>query len=514
MAKIKYEETKADREHLRDTLRRRGHDSVDHIAQALRERWHHGHLRSYRLALELGQPQVCNQVNGLQGVEIGDPGYLDTSTLSKFERWPNGGRRPTAGYLVALAQVFGTSPCRLVAEVDWDKLPALDQLTLRTIDHAVPVTATGLVGNEGMMESIRPQAGNTLRTPSNWWLTPETIGPGIPTERLVTMTNDESARYADQSGNVGSAILDQLRGNVVELSARFTAGPRSLELFGSVRLLRDRVFSYLDGGQPIKQRRDLYFLAAVSCGMLAVASDDLGYPAAGMSQAQIAHAFAAEAGDPALVGWLYTVQSMNCYWNGRPGKAREYARRGAALRPGGTVGVWLPAMEARTSGALGDAETANAAVQRATEARYVVQPGTLDEFGGLLYYSQAKQHFYATDTFIGVGDQSAAITQATAAIRAYEDGPVEEFNHHDVALTHFSSAVANAQAGDLDAAAESARTAFQIGSEHRSSTVEKSARRLHRQLCTASVRTAPLAIETRDQIEEFLSVAQPRLELP
>lgn len=90
--------------------------------------------------------------------------------------------------------------------------------------------------------------------------------------------------------------------------------------------------------------------------MLANVSNDLGFPTAAMSQARAGHVFAQEAGDPALTAWLYAQQSTFCYWNGQPGKAREYARRGAALNPGGTVGVWLPAVEARASGELGDVE--------------------------------------------------------------------------------------------------------------------------------------------------------------
>ncbi|HEY9390094.1 MAG TPA: hypothetical protein VIR27_10070 [Mycobacteriales bacterium] len=517
MAKIKYPEGRVARDQLRDALKRRGRDSVDDIAQGIREHWGYGHLRSYRLALELGQPQVCEQVNTIQGTYAGDPGYFGHQTLSKLERWPTCPRRPTVGQLVALAQVFGTTPRRLVADIDWDRFPPADRVALQALDTVTPDRTTASTTAVGMMEMVRPQAGNPSQNPSTWWVVPEPIGSSNLIERLVTVTNDESTRYADRSGNVGPAALDQLRSSVADLagrSARPGGATSLLELFGSVRLLRDRIFGFLDGGQPIRERRDLYFLGGAACGLLADLSDQLGYPGAAMSQAQVAHLFAAEAGDPALTAWLYTRQATFCYWNGQPGKARDYARRGAALRPGGTVGVWLPAIEARVAGELGDAEGARVAVHRAAETRDVVQPGTLDGFGGVMSYNRAKQHFYAADAFLGIGDDRAAIAEATAATESYQNGPAEEHNYTDAAIIQFRTALAHVRQGDLDASVESTRAGMQIGGEHRNAHVDKSARRLHQELCTVEVRSAPLAIDTRDQIEDFLSAASPRLQLP
>ena len=517
MAKIVYPESSLERDHLRDTLRQRGKGSIDEIATAIRERWNHSPLRSYRLALELSLEEVCDRVNRLLGVFAGESGYFDHSTLSRFEWWPVRSRRPTVSHLAALARVYQTSPRNLIAPSDWDRFPPADQFTLQTLDALATTGTTTSAVAVGMMEQARPQAGNTLATPPTWWTTPEPIGSNNPIERLVTVTNDESTRYADRAGNVGPAALDQLRSSVADLAGRSArpAGATSLlELFGSVRLLRDRIFGFLDGGQPIRERRDLYFLGGAACGLLADLSDQLGYPSAAMSQAQVAHLLAAEAGDPALTGWLYTLQSLFCYWNGQPGKARDYARRGAALRPGGTVGVWLPAMEARVAGELGDAEGARAAVHRAAETRDVVQRGTLDGFGGLMYYNRAKQHFYAADAFLGIGDDRAAIAEATAATESYQNGPAEEHNYTDAAIIQFRTALAHVRQGDLDASVESTQAGMQIGTEHHNVHVEKAARRLHRHLCASAVRSAPLAVETRDQIEGFLSATPVHLELP
>jgi hypothetical protein len=130
-----------------------------------------------------------------------------------------------------------------------------------------------------------------------------------------------------------------------------------------------------------------------------------------------------------------------------------------------------------------------------------------------MYYSAAKQHFYAADAFLGIGDDLAAIAEAATAVDTYQSGPVEEYNYTDAVITYLTMAIANVRAGDLDAAIEATQAAFQIGAKHRSSNVDKTTRRLHRQLCAAEVRTAPLAIDTRDQIENFLSTTPARPEL-
>ncbi|HEX5496024.1 MAG TPA: helix-turn-helix transcriptional regulator, partial [Mycobacteriales bacterium] len=219
MPNIKYPEGRPAREHLRDALRRRGRDGVDDFAEGIRGRWGYGHLRSYRLALELSLEQVCEKINALQETYAGDPGHMDHSTLSKLERWPVSDRRPTVSQLVALARVFDTAPSRLVAPSDWDAVPAIDRAALGAFDEVRGATAPA--GTVGMMGATRPQAGDPPRTPPNWWVSPDTFRSGNPIERAVTMANDESTRYADHGGNIGPAALEQLRDNLAQVSRRF-----------------------------------------------------------------------------------------------------------------------------------------------------------------------------------------------------------------------------------------------------------------------------------------------------
>ncbi|HEY9475444.1 MAG TPA: hypothetical protein VIS06_16550 [Mycobacteriales bacterium] len=112
--------------------------------------------------------------------------------------------------------------------------------------------------------------------------TPSTNPPGDPrqavdpVERRLAMAADESARLGDNPGTVGPLTLDQLRSDAQTIAGRFASAPR-LELFESALLLRDRVFTHLDGRQRVSDSRELYLLAGVALGMLAEVNDDLGH---------------------------------------------------------------------------------------------------------------------------------------------------------------------------------------------------------------------------------------------
>lgn len=95
----------------------------------------------------------------------------------------------------------------------------------------------------------------------------------------------------------------------------------------------------------------------------------------------------------------------------------------------------------------------------------------------------------------------------------YEDGTEKDKHFPNMAIARFCAAAFHVRSGDLDAAQHSAQTALGMAPEHHDAVTDKSAKRLHRQLYAPRVHSAPLAIEIRDQIEEFLSAAPARLEL-
>ncbi|MFC8270658.1 hypothetical protein ACFUIZ_33845 [Streptomyces cinereoruber] len=93
---------------------------------------------------------------------------------------------------------------------------------------------------------------------------------------------------------------------------------------------------------------------------------------------------------------------------------------GAGLR--GTVAPWLLGLQARATARMGDEENALQAIAQAVELRERVVPGDLDELGGLLTYSHAKQLYYTVEAEALLGHSNEALTrQAEEAVLKFSD---------------------------------------------------------------------------------------------
>ncbi|MFJ9774053.1 hypothetical protein ACIRVF_22905 [Kitasatospora sp. NPDC101157] len=146
-------------------------------------------------------------------------------------------------------------------------------------------------------------------------------------------------------------------------------------LLGDLVEVQDLTFRLLEHGRvkPL-QARELYLLAGITSGMLAKASHDLGNPSAAMMQARTAFVCADNADHHAMRAWVRSLQSLISYWAGRPAEAADYADLGQAAAGSvrGTTSVWLACLSARAHALLGDGEATRAAIQRAEDARAVL----------------------------------------------------------------------------------------------------------------------------------------------
>ncbi|MGW0656529.1 XRE family transcriptional regulator, partial [Streptomyces umbrinus] len=158
-----------------------------------------------------------------------------------------------------------------------------------------------------------------------------------------------------------------------------TADP--LPLFVRTRQLRDRVFGLLEGHQHPRQAADLYVVAGYVCGLLTWMSSDLGQLRDADTQGRTAWLCAELAGHNDLRAWVLSTRSKVAFWDGRLRDAVNYARRGAAYRPTGTVGVLLACQEADAWSQLGAETEALGALVRAEDARDTMSGE--DEVGGI-----------------------------------------------------------------------------------------------------------------------------------
>jgi tetratricopeptide (TPR) repeat protein len=208
-------------------------------------------------------------------------------------------------------------------------------------------------------------------------------------------------------------------------------------------------------------QRSLYLLAGLSSAMLAHAAGNLGQLAQAPAHAQAALRFAELGNLPGVAAWATAVLALQLEWSGSPQRslvqshqARSYLSEDS---PDSTT-VWLSAIEARAYARLGDATAARSALDRAVREREAITrrlPGEhdLDQFGGIVAFGEAKQHYYAGTALRRIGDMPRARTHAAAAISAYESGPADQRSYGDETLARLDLAIAHAlgDGTDLDA---------------------------------------------------------------
>lgn len=504
---------RARRRALRDQLVAQGLDTPDNVAQAFLGEWNNlTPLAAYRLANDLTQTEAAERYNRHAGYQRGDPRELTRKDISKIELWPQQAglvRRPTAGELIVLAAVYRASAsARLVAPGNWELLDPPDRIALRSSAGALPAVRAA-----GTVETGRANLGDYSQAHES---TRDYAGTGhglAGVERLIVMTAHETAAYGDHPSNIGPLTVDQLRSDVGRLAGMHANTPR-IEVFSQGRFLRDRIFELLDGRQRAAETRDLNFLAAAVLGMLAESSHNFGNRVAAMTHLRTGLFCAEEAGYPPLLAWLRAKQSLVAFYDGRPAQAREYVRRGEQHAGSGTVAAYLAASEARAASKLGDDTGARATVRQAEELRAQVIPDDLDRLGGLLTFPEPKQHFYAAGAYLGVRDAALCVTEEAMSVEQYQNGPDDQRAYDNEAQAQADAAAAHLMAGDLDAAREAAQFVFGIAPELRIDPVDLRLRHLHRRLTTPDIRTAPAAVELRDQIESFLASPVPTLAQP
>jgi ATP/maltotriose-dependent transcriptional regulator MalT len=333
---------------------------------------------------------------------------------------------------------------------------------------------------------------------------------GLESERHMAMAARRALWFcaAVEGSNVGPETLEQLRDEVAKLTLAYRPRPVTT-LLGDLVNVQDVAFRLLEGRQRPDQTRQLYLLAGVTCGLLAFASHDLGDPHSAMTQARTAYVCADNAGHDGLRAFVRGIQSLAAFWAGWPHEALRYAQLGTDLtaQVTGTSAVYLPALAARASAALGDEEGSRAAVEQAYGARERVIPDELDELGGILTFDRPKQLYYAADATVWLpGEEERAEREASEAIRAYEHAEEAERSFTCEAGSRADLALARAYRGELDGARETLRPVLDLPPARRVRVVVTSALRVHTALRDPRYRGSPAATETQQEIEAFCQV--------
>ncbi|WP_159001021.1 hypothetical protein [Streptomyces sp. SBT349] len=328
--------------------------------------------------------------------------------------------------------------------------------------------------------------------------------------RTASMAAQRALRWAmtTESQQVGPETMAHVEEEVHRIAAAYPQVPLSAILDDLVEI-QDTIFRILEsGGAKPSQARNLHLLAAITSGMLAKASHDLGDPASAMRQARAAFVCADQADHAPARGWVRGLQSLISYWAGRPQDASHYALSGGAAAPQttGTVRIWLASLQARAAAVLGDAEGMRAATRAGAGARERVEVDDLDAIGGLLTFPRVRELYYSAEAEVLLpGSTPTAEQHAAEAVEAYEAVDRSEWAYGDEAGARTNLALARIAGGRLDGVADALRPVLDLTAAQRSAGIVISAQRVHHALSSGPHRTAGAARELRAEIEAFAS---------
>jgi hypothetical protein len=203
------------------------------------------------------------------------------------------------------------------------------------------------------------------------------------------------------------------------------------------------------------------------------------------------------------------LQSLVTYWAQRPRESLDYAQLGQQIQgTSGSVVVWLASLEARAWASLGNGAASRQAIARASELREQLVMDDLDRLGGMCYFSQPRQLYYASDAGAALPDHDdsglRADTESLAAeaVTAYEQAAEEEKSFGDEAGSRTDLAVARARTGNLEGAREAIQPVLALPAAQRIHGVVSSVLNVHRAV-TVLAPDAPVARDIQEEIENY-----------
>ncbi|MGH3647401.1 MAG: helix-turn-helix domain-containing protein [Micromonosporaceae bacterium] len=268
----------------------------------------------------------------------------------------------------------------------------------------------------------------------------------------------EFTRRAEAS-QLGPRTLEHLELTVSDMAASFSRTPPH-ELFPEARWYRHQVQELIAGQHTLREGRELYRSAGWLSIVLAWLSNDLGDPRAAEAHCIDAWEHGWQAEDNIICAWAMDSRATINMYSNRPAAARDAAERGLAQAPpGSAAAVRVSAQLARAHAKLGHADQFEA-VLRDTHVRL----NQLEHHdSGLFSADSGRLASYAASSYIWLGQPQAAMPHAKEAITFYADVRPEERSPTREAISRLDLALAHAERGQPDNAAEEIENA--LGSE-------------------------------------------------
>ncbi|HST64728.1 MAG TPA: hypothetical protein VLM05_06035 [Mycobacteriales bacterium] len=522
------------------------------MAAEMRRRWRFRPRESYRHAHGWSQDEVAARFTEVAARLA--PGTRSApmvgTRIGEYERWPQGGRRPSPYVLTVLAEVYGTEVRKLLDDADDRAMPEQDRAVLAALSArpattapAIPAFPTSPVADRPLQRRVpqpvhprRPQPAPPVYDVPAPAPSPPPLVVTVPTRRLSALadaarmsvprrrgelatpasraeeaelmtaaaaTAAEFGEWAEAS-SVGPITLEQLNHDVREIARDYlTQSP--YPLLRRTLDHRSRVFSLLEGRLRPAHARELYVLAGKLCGLAAWMVDDLGYRAQAGTHARIAGLCADLADHSPLRGWVRATQSKLSYWDGRPRTSAQFAEDGLGEDVRDSGRVLLAGLAARGWAREGDRERAAHNLARMTAEREALDAP--DEVGGVWGFTEAQQFYLAGTTHLHLDEPAEAGRAADRAVWLFEIAPPQERFYGAETLALLDSAIAHVQTGDLAEAAQRLEPVLSLAPDKRVELICRRSADLQRVLERSGRPVGGPMAALVDHIPDFLSKA-------
>lgn len=323
----------------------------------------------------------------------------------------------------------------------------------RDQQHPAPATAEvldQLTDAGGKLRALAATSNNRSATD------PASIVPDLSDEIAAL----ELARRVAAS-DVGAETLDRLEAAFDDLATAYPASSPH-DLLPRVRHHLSYVPQLLDAPRlSLAAHRRLVVLGGWYSLLASTVHIDLNQHAPATACLRTADSLAAHAEHPEIRAWCYETEAWRTLTGGDYRRAGQISQRAQQLAPAGSsVEIQATAQEGRAAARLGDSATTYRVVARVHDlADGLERRHSLEHH---YQYDTGKAAAYTATTLAWLGDPEAE-QHARAVIERFRPAHDGQPWPRRYASAHVDLALCAAKSGDLDQAADAARTAIESG---------------------------------------------------
>ncbi len=336
--------------------------------------------------------------------------------------------------------------------------------------------------------------------------------PVLDESELRMTARDARAHATDAAAQLLPDLsLDQLEDDLVRLVRAHTGTPphqiymQAKEVLGLATVMLDRT-------QVLSQRRRLFLVAGQSSALLGACAFDLGSlpTAVELLRASALYGQVAEHGP--LQAYAYGYLAILSYWGGNPTQAVRQVKQAQHFEGVGATGqARLAAIAARAYAHLGRVDETQRAIQLSLEDRGNQRDEIHDEVGGEFDFSVERVAMSNSATYLLLRDGSGAESSARRSLELIAQNSTGSTPLVVAPQASTDLAMALLLRRDLDGASEALHSVLSLPREWRGAALVDRINVVRGELVSPPFRNSPVATALAEQIEDFTTVAAPRI---